>query len=113
ALERRRRAAQHAHCTGEPCPDDGQLACVVARRFRLLVARLVLLVHDDRTEVRDRREDGRARTDRDATLAAAESAPRVVALTVRQRGGQDGDDVTELCAEAGNRLRRERDLRYQ
>src|SRR5690606_4045056 len=80
--ERRRRAAQHAHCTGEPCPDDGQLACVVARRFRLLVARLVLLVHDDRTEVRDRREDGRARTDRDATLAAAESAPRGAALTV-------------------------------
>ena len=92
---------------------DRHLARVIARRLALLVARLVLLVDDDRAEVLERREDRRARADGDALLAALEREPRVVALAVAQRAVQHGDLVAEHGAEAIDGLRRERDLGHE
>src|SRR3982751_2653655 len=51
ALQARRRAAQYHHRPFRARAHDRDLARVVARRLALLVARLVLLVHDDRAEV--------------------------------------------------------------
>src|SRR5690606_6261419 len=82
ALERRRRAAEHADGPGESGAHDGDLPGVVAGRVGLLVRRLVLLVDDDGTEVGDGGEDRRAGAHRDPALAAAERAPGVVALAV-------------------------------
>ena len=91
ALEAWRRAAEHAHGAGLARPHDRDLARVVARRFALLVARLVLLVHDDRAEIGKRGEDRRPRADRDAPFAAAQREPRVVALAVAEAGVQHRD----------------------
>jgi hypothetical protein len=73
----------------------------------------VLLVHDDRAELADGREDRRAGADGDAARALPQRTPRVVALAVGQRRMQDGHDVAELGTEPGHGLRRERDLRHE
>jgi hypothetical protein len=73
----------------------------------------VLLVDDDGAEVLHRREDRRARANRDALVPAAKGQPRIVPLAVGQRAVQHGDAVAEDRAKAVNRLRREGDLRHQ
>jgi hypothetical protein len=86
------------------------LARVVAGRLALLVAALVLLVHHDRAEVRERREDGRAGADHDPLLAGAQRAPLVVALAVGERGVEHRHAVAEHGLEAPDGLRCQRDL---
>ena len=81
-LERWRRAPQEQPSALEARAHGGDVARVVARGRPLLVARLVLFVHDDGAEALDRREDRRPGADRDAPLAAAQRAPRVGALAV-------------------------------
>ncbi|HEX5830791.1 MAG TPA: hypothetical protein VFY16_07430, partial [Gemmatimonadaceae bacterium] len=73
----------------------------------------MLLVHDDRAEVGERREERRARADGDAALAPLQRAPRVVTLAVGERGVQHRHPVAEHRAEAVHRLRRERDLGHE
>jgi hypothetical protein len=73
----------------------------------------VLLVDHDQPEVGDRREDRRARADRDARLAAAQPPPLVVSLALAERGVQQRDGVAETRLEATDRLRGERDLGHQ
>ena len=111
ALEARRRTAQHAARARLARADECDVAGVVAWRLRLLVARLVLFVDDDRTEVRERCEDRRPRADRDPLLAASQGAPRIEPLAVAQSRVEDRDLVTEHRPEAIDSLRRERDLR--
>ena len=71
----------------------------------------MLLVHDDGAEVAQWREDGRARADGDALLAAAEGEPGVVPFAIGEAAVQHRDAVAEDGAEPVHRLRRERDLR--
>ena len=61
----------------------------------------------------DRREDRRARADRDPRLARAQPPPLVVALALAERGVQQRDGVAEARLEAPDRLRRQRDLRHE
>ena len=70
----------------------------------------MLLVDDDQAEVADRGEDGGARADADAGLAAAQAAPLVEALAGGEGRVEDGEAVAEAGAEAGDGLRREADL---
>ena len=70
----------------------------------------MLLVDDDQAEVADRGEDGRARADADAGLAAAQPPPLVVALAGGEGRVEDGEAVAEAGAEAGDRLRGQADL---
>ena len=63
----------------------------------------MLLVDHDQPEVADRREDGRARADRDARLARAQPPPLVVALALAERGVQQRDRVAEARLEARRR----------
>ena len=60
-----------------------------------------------------RREDGGARADRDPGLSRCDSLPLVAPFRVAQRRVENGDPVAEARAEAADRLRRERDLRYE
>src|SRR5262249_13585186 len=92
---------------------DRDLARVIARRLALLVRALMLFVDDDRTEVRERREDRRARADRDALASVLEREPLVVSLAVAEGTVQYRDLVAEDSAKAIDGLRRERDLRHQ
>jgi hypothetical protein len=60
----------------------------------------VLLVDHDQPEPLDRREDRRARPDRDPRLARAQPPPLVVALALAERGVQQRDRVPEARLEA-------------
>ena len=91
----------------------GDAARVVARVALVLVGRLVLLVDDHEAELRERREDGRARADGDPRLAAAQAQPLVVALALAELRVQHRDRVAEARLEARDRLRRERDLGHE
>ena len=53
---------------------------MVARGFFLLVGMLVLLVHDDQSQLIDRREDGRTRADDDARATLSDLVPLIMAL---------------------------------
>ena len=73
----------------------------------------MLLVDDDEPEPGDRREDRRARPDRDPRLAGAQAPPLVVALALAERGVQQRDGVAEARLEAPDGLRGQRDLRHE
>ena len=88
----------------------GDGAGVVAGVALLLVGGVVLLVDHDQAEVADRGEDGRARADADARLAAAQAPPLVVALAGGEGRVEDREAVAEPGPEARHRLRREADL---
>ena len=113
AFEARRGAAQHRHRAFLVRPHDGDLAGVVPRRLALLVAGFVLLVDDDRAEVRERREDRRPRANGDLLLPPLEREPRVVALAVAERRVEHGHAVAKDGPEAVHGLRSERDLRHE
>ena len=70
----------------------------------------MLLVDDDEPELAHRREERAARADGDVDLAVAEALPHPVALARREARVEDRDVVAEARAEAGDELRRERDL---
>ena len=109
-LRPRRRGAGDEHGAALRGAAAGDGAGVVAGVALLLVGGVVLLVDDDQAEVADRGEDGRARADADARLAAAQAPPLVVALAGGEGRVEDGEAVAEPGAEAGHRLRREADL---
>ncbi len=106
-------AAEDAHRTAERGPDNGQIPGVIAGRLGLLVAAVVLLVHHDRPQIRQRGEEGRAGAHGDPLLAGPELTPGVVALAVREAGVEDGYLVPEAGPEAGHGLGREGDLGHQ
>ena len=113
AFQRRRRRAQHHHRAGQLGAHHGHVARVVARRLFLLVALVVLLVHENQAEIRHGRKDGRARADHDGRIAAPDAPPLLAALLRRERGVQQRDLVAEGGVEQAGRLRREADLRHQ
>ena len=95
ALERRRGRAEHDHRAGELGAHHGDVARVVARRFFLLVALVVLLVDEDQAEIGRGREDRRARADDDGRIAATDAPPLLAALFGRERGVQQRDALPE------------------
>ena len=113
-LEARRGAAEHTDRPGSVRAHHGDVAGVVARRgVELLVARLVLLVHDDQAEVLDGREDGAPRADDDRVDAVADARPGVEALAGAHPAVDDRDAAGEVRVEAADGLRRERDLGHE
>ena len=64
-------------------------------RFPLLVRGVVRLVDHDETEVRQGREDGRARADDGVDVAAARALPLGRALAVREAAVEERDPVAE------------------
>ena len=86
---------------------------MVARRRALLVAGLVFLVHHDRAEALDRREHRRARAYRDESFAAAQRAPGIGALPVRQARVEHRHAVSKDAAHPRHGLRRQGDLGHE
>ena len=112
-LRARRGGADEQPGAGAARALGGDGAGVVARVALVLVGGVVLLVDDDQPEVGDRREDRRARADRDPRLAGAQPPPLVVALALAERGVQQRDGVAEAGLEAPDGLRRQRDLGHE
>src|SRR5262245_6787284 len=69
--------------------DDGDVAAVVARRFFLLVAGLLLFVDDNEAKIFDGRKNGGTRADNDARFAVAHAPPFAGACDIAERGVQD------------------------
>ncbi len=113
ALGPRRRAAHDQHSSVLARAPLGDRAGVVARVALVLVGPFVLLVDHDQPDLPQRREHRRASADADARLAAPQPQPLVVALAAPEARVQDRDDVPEPRFEPSQRLRRERDLRYE
>ena len=113
ALQAGRGTAQHHDGALRARAHDGDFARVIAWCLALLVAALVLLVHDDGAQVAERCEDGRSRTHRDALFTATQREPCVISLAVRQRAVEHGNAVAEHGAKAIHRLRSKRDFRHE
>ena len=113
ALETRRRTAKDHHGTFGARTHNRDLARVIARRLALLVARLVLFVHDDGAEVAQRGKNRGTRADDNALLPAAQREPRVVPLSVRERAVQHRNSIAEDGAKPIDGLRRQRNLRNE
>ena len=65
--------------TTSSAPTSGRVPRVVAGLLVLLVRGLVFLVHDDDTEIPNRREQRRSRADHDPDLTAREGAVAIAA----------------------------------
>ena len=113
ALGGRGRGAEDHGRSLELAAHDRHVPRRVARRLRLLVARLVFLVDDDEPEVPERREECRPRPYRDLHLAVVDPVPLVEPFPVRQAAVQDAEFVAEPGPEAAHGLRRQRNLRHQ
>lgn len=72
---------------------DGDIACVVAGHFLLLVGGLVFFIDDDKTEVGEWGEDGASGSNDDAGFMGADAVPFVVAFSVGEVAVEDGDFV--------------------
>ena len=86
---------------------------MIARRFLLLVGRIVLFVDDDECEIVDRREHRRARAHDHARFAALDAMPLLGAFAIGERGMQDGHFVAEDLVQVGGDGWREADLRNE
>src|SRR5688500_14487310 len=111
ALERRCSAAEHDNRSFESRAHDRNFAGMIPRRLALLVARLVLLIDDYRTDVGQRSENRGARANGNTPFAAAKRQPCVVPLAIAQRRRQHRNAVPENSAARIPRLRRQRDFR--
>ena len=110
SLKRRCRRAKHHTRALYLSTQNRRVARVVAGIVVLLVARIVLLVHDYEPKVADRREDGASGPHYDASRARAYPVPLVVALAVGKRRVQDRHLVAEARREPADGLGREGNL---
>ena len=89
---------------------------VVARRLLLLVARLLLLIHDDEAEFVDRGKNRGTSPDDHAGFPVSNAPPFPSALDVAERGVQDGH-AFEARAKPGAALpaypQRQRNFRHK
>ena len=109
-LQRRRGAAEHDGHAQYPAPLHGHVPGGVAQPLLLLERGVVFLVHHDQAQVRERREDRRARAHEHLVVPVRAPQPRVEAHRVR-RGGVERRGAPEPLAETRQGLRRETDLR--
>ena len=112
-LDRRRRAPEHAHRTCVLRPKQRHVASMVAKALVLLERRVVLLVDDDQSQIRDRRKQRGTCPNRDLHSPPSKRLPGVVALTRGETTVKNGDVVAEAGAEPSDELRCERDLRNE
>ena len=105
--------AQHDRDAEQLGAAHGDVAPVVAQHLALLVGGLVLLVHDDELEVRQRREHRRARAHHHVERAAAGQLPVAPPLAHRQVRVEQADPRREAPAERRHDLGAQRHLGHQ
>ena len=112
ALQRRRRGAQNAVCSGQLGPLDRDIPPVVARGRILLVARLMLLIDDDQPQIGNRRKNRRPGPNHDIRLPRPSLLPLLVPLPGGQPRMQHRNPV-EPGGKPLHRLGGQRNLRQQ
>ena len=112
-FKRRRRRAEQRDSAFQFRAHDGDVPPVIARRFFLLVAGLLLFIHDNQAQIFERRENCRARSHHDARLAAPHAPPFARALHFRQRAVQHRDARAESRAAQPPTPQRQRNFRHQ
>ena len=113
-LERRRRAAEHDRDAALAGPPDRDVAPVIAHAFLLLERRVVLLVDDDETEPRHRREHGETRPEHEVGLPQRGGGPMTATESCGKPAVQRHRAPSRQRArDALLKLRRQIDLRHQ
>ena len=92
---------------------QGQVPGVVGRGVPLLVGALLLLVDDDQADLGQGREDGRAGPDHHPDLPAAQLAPEVELLPLRELVVPQGEGKGEALLEVADQLDGEGDLGHE
>jgi hypothetical protein len=90
--------------------EQGHVTRVVTHPFLLFERRIVLFVHADQPQIRDRRKQRRASTDRDAKRVVSQTAPHLRALGATEPAVQNCDLLAEARSKSTYQLRRQRDL---
>ena len=70
----------------------------------------MLLIYNQQSEIFDRGEDGRARSNHNTSFPFLDTVPLVIAFTVTQAAVEDGDLLTKTPDEPGRGLRGQRDF---
>ena len=110
ALDGGRGRGQHDRELAEAGAGHRHVARLVVHPVLLLEAAVVLLVHHDEAEARERQEQGRAGADHDARLAAGGGAPGARPLRRGERGVPLHRRAAEAALEAVHELAGEGDL---
>jgi hypothetical protein len=109
-FEARGRRSENEGRTFDIGAHPGDVARDVARMILLFERAFVFFVEDDETDVGKRGEESGARTEGDAHFSRAQRFPLTSAGAVGLIRVEDGH-AAEACAEAFDRLRRQRDFR--
>ena len=112
-LERWRGRAQHHDRSRHLRPHHRHIARVIARRFFLLVRRILLLVDNDERKIADRREHRRPRSRHHPRLAAPYAMPLLRPLRIRQPRMQNGNFIAEHLVQIGRHRRSQANFRNQ
>ena len=109
---RRGRTDDHLR-TRDLRPHNRHIAAVIAGLTLLLVALLVLFIHDHQSQIGQGSKDGTACSHHDALFATKDQLPLTQALLGAQFAVIDGQNGAEFRLETLHHLRRERYLRDQ
>ena len=112
-LKRRRRGAENHRHAFESRAINSRVAAVISRCFLLLVARLLLFIHQNQPEIFKRREHGRTRANHDARLAASHAPPFPRALVIRKRAVQHGHAWPKPRANVATHPQSQRNFRHK
>ncbi len=113
ALEAGRGRTQHHARAGRLRAHDGHVAAVVARRFFLFIALVVLLVHHDQAQIAHGRENPGARAHHHRRRARANPPPLIGALRIAEGAVQNGHAIAEAAEELAGHGGRQGDFRHQ
>ena len=86
---------------------------MIAGRFLLLVARVVLLIHDEKAKVFERRKHRRACAERDPGLATARAPPLLMTIELAQAAVKHRHPSAQARAVKFLKGGRQRDFRHQ
>src|SRR5699024_3160610 len=84
---------------------NGNVTCMIARRFALLVCVFMLFINNDNTKFMDGRKDRRTGTYNDVCLSPDDFTPLIILFSVRQSAVQNSHLISKSPFESGNHLR--------
>jgi len=101
-LQRRCGRSQHYGCVRHFGPHHRHISGVIARHFLLLVRGVLLLVHDDQGQIRDRSEHAGTRAYHHASVSPLNAMPLLRSFLVGQCRMQDGHSISEQLMQVGS-----------
>ncbi len=113
ALERRSGGPQYDECVFTFPAHDRDVATVISRRFLLLKGGIVLFVHDDEAEVRERCEYRRPGAHDNRHFAAPDAVPLIVSFAFGETAVLNGNQIAERLAKRRGDGGRQGNLRHE